>query len=142
MSLMDYLHDYPDPLDLDKPGYYFPKFVEFFPGMEYEYLQDSKWVAAVYDEDFVNAGYLPSALRVRYLQAKDILSLGFGRSATGMPLYTRGAYSIEARRLFDPTFAKLRLTINGVTVWEGICKNKSELKRILTINETSFEDSE
>lgn len=139
---MEHLHEEPDPLDIDKPGYYFPKIEEVFQGLECETFHEGTWHclvirAGVYLDDVFH----PNLFRVKYLQAKDITDLGFGRMSRGMPMYIRGSYSIVATRLFDPTYSKLRITQHGVTVWEGMCKNKSELRRTLILNEINFVDS-
>lgn len=138
---MEHLHEEPDPLDIDKPGYYFPNKVELFEGMEVETFYGVWQPLVLTFEMEVDTIYNPTLLRVRYLQAKDITDLGFGRMSRGMPMYIRGSYSIVATRLFDPTYSKLRITQHGVTVWEGMCKNKSELRRTLILNEINFADS-
>jgi len=140
---MEHLHTYTeDPLDIDKPGYYAPRVEEPFPGFEYEELINGHWVPrvcrggelALYTHD-------GGSIRVKYLQAKDIMELGFGRVSAGMGMYLRGNYSIIATRLYDPSYAKIRIMQASVPVYEGICKNKSELKRILILNEINFVDS-
>lgn len=140
---MEYLHEpEPDFLDLDKPGYYFPEGCELFLGMRYELKVNGKWTEQEFDnEEPLGDNFHPDYLRVRFLQAKDILSLGFGRVQVGMPMYLRGTHSIVANRLFDPSFAKITISNHGVTIWQGKCKNASELKRILILNEINFADN-
>lgn len=139
---MEHLNEEPDPLDIDKPGYYFPKIEELFQGLECETLHEGAWHPLLVTMGlYLHDVFYPNLFRVRYLQAKDITDLGFGRISKGMPMYSRGSYFIIANRLFDPTYAKLRVTQNGITVWEGMCKNKSELRRTLILNEINFVDS-
>jgi hypothetical protein len=140
---MEHLHEPEiDPLDIDKPGYYSPWVEEAFAGFEYEELVEGKWIPkkcvggelALYTHD-------GGSIRVKYLQAKDIMELGFGRSAPNLPMYQRGSYTITAYRLLDPTYSRIKISQNGIIVFEGHVKNKSELRRILILNEINFADN-
>lgn len=138
---MEHLHTYTeDPLDIDKPGYYFPKLEEFFTGFIYEQFNGVSWAQITYTFGS-EIDYSTSECRVRYLQAKDIQELGFGRVSPGLPMYQRGTYTITTKRLYDPSYSSISISQHGVIVWQGMCKNKSELKRILILNEINFVDS-
>lgn len=138
---MNHMHQEPDDqLDLDKPGYYFPKVQELHEGMEVEVLGSNQaWIPLVYTLGMdLSEVYNPNNFRVKYLQAKDVQSLGFRRISQGIPMYQLGSYTIVAKRLFDPTFARVEISHNGVLVSSGFVPNKSELKRILILNEINF----
>lgn len=141
---MNHMHEpEQDPLDIDRPGYYTPQLIEFHEGMEIEVVGDNQaWEVMVYTLGLVLTEVLShNQIRVRYLQARDILELGFGRVAPTLPMYQRGSYTIQAYRLLDPTYSKVKISQNGVIVFEGHVKNKSELKRVLTLNEINFADN-
>lgn len=138
---MEHMHEeQQDLLDLDRPGYYFPKLEELHQGMEIEVLGSNQVFQQVTYELGMDLSevYSPNNLRVKYLQAKDIQELGFRRVAPSIPMYQLGSYAIVAKRLFDPTFARVEVLHNGVLVFSGFVPNKSELKRILIINEINF----
>lgn len=141
---MDYLHttDQEDPLDIDKAGYYFPQAQEIFYTMCMETFFEGKWLDFMYigQEGFFDEMFNPTTIRVKWLQAKDIIDLGFPRLAQGIPMYQRGSYTISAYRLLDPTTSRLLISQNGIRVFEGHVKNASELKRLLILNEIPFAD--
>lgn len=142
---MNYLHqtDQEDPLDIDKAGYYFPQVEELFQGLEAETFFENKWNRLlIVLGNSINDIFYPDHFRVKWLQAKDIMDLGFPRLAQGIPMYQRGSYTISAYRLLDPTTSRLLISQNGVRTFEGHVKNKSELKRILILNEIPFADSD
>lgn len=140
---MNYLHqtDQEDPLDIDKAGYYEARGIELFLGMELEVLDGSIWRQTTFDLNFNMDDLASGYSRVRWLQAKDIMDLGFPRLAQGIPMYQRGSYTISAYRLLDPTTSRLLISQNGIRVFEGHVKNKSELRRLLILNEIPFADS-
>lgn len=142
---MEHLHE-PEihPLDIDKPGYYTPKIEEIYIGSHFELKgPEGAWLLWNYLSDTTPYGSFASLLqaghiRVKYLQALDVQSIGFQRVMEGLPQYQRGSYTIITYRLLDPTYARIKVSQNGVLVYEGICRNKSELKRILILNEINF----
>lgn len=141
---MEYLHqsEQEDPLDIDKAGYYFPQVEELFQGLEAETLFEGRWTRLlIVLGNSINDIFYPDYFRVKWLQARDIIDLGFPRLAQGIPMYQRGSYTISAYRLLDPTTSRLLISQNGTRVFEGHVKNKSELRRILLLNEISFVDS-
>lgn len=130
-------------LDIDKAGYYFPMKEEFFHGLEFDQLTEEKWEPMTFDIDsMVEYLFNEGLARVKYLQAKDITDLGFGRMAQGLPMYQRGRAAIVTQQLLDPEYAKVRITLNSVPIFEGKVKNKSELRRILKLNNINFAGSE
>lgn len=139
---MEHLHEEIDPLDIDKAGYYVPRMEELFHGMVIEYKGNNGWQSTelLFGDD-IHPKFWEYELRVKYLQASDIMDLGFPRLAPSIPMYQRGSYTISAYRLLDPTYSRLLISQNGVRVFEGHVKNKSELKRILILNEINFADN-
>lgn len=125
-----------DPLEVDKPGYYTPMIEELFHGMEYEYKAND-WRPTIF-KLFEGESLDMSSIRAKYLQAKDIISLGFLKLIPTLAMYTRGSYTITTYRLLDPTYSRLKISQNGVPVFEGPIKNKSELERTLKINQIDF----
>lgn len=140
---MDYLHttDEVDPLDIDKAGYYTPIAEELFLGAQFEVQEGTNWVSVKFDGDLNLDALHIAHCRIKWLQAKDIMDLGFPRLAPSIPMYQRGSYTISAYRLLDPTTSRLLISQNGTRVFEGHVKNKSELKRILILNEINFADN-
>jgi hypothetical protein len=141
---MEHLHEEIDPLDIDKAGYYVPKFEEIFLGCTFEAFIENQWYYDGYVGGLVQGTYNfvellnTGNIRMKYIQAKDIMELGFPRISPSIPMYQRGSYMITAYRLLDPTYSRIKVSQNGVTVFEGHVKNKSELKRVLILNEINF----
>lgn len=138
---MEQTQEQVDPLDIDKPGYYIAEPYEYFFGAEYEWRDPgnegpNSWIYDRYTS--LLPGVTFDRMRMKYLQAKDIIELGFGRAAQGISMYTRGRVSILTYQLLDPTYAKLEIVVNSVPIFKGKVKNKSELKRILKLNEINF----
>lgn len=147
---MEYLHqsEQEDLLDIDKAGYYTPQLAEIFLGAHFEAFINNLWYPTSYIGGKTVDGthefaplYQANLIRMKWLQAKDIMDLGFPRLALGIPMYQRGSYTISAYRLLDPTTSRLLISQNGTRVFEGHVKNKSELKRILILNEINFADN-
>jgi hypothetical protein len=132
-----------------KNKYYTPSIEEFRVGFEYEYnntwggfskrivteenLMD-KLISIGSGNDRVPFNY---NWRVKYLDKKDIESLGFSYYKThpGMEQieFDKGEYELT----YDPNFKGkqwLRINLEGegdVTLFSGSIKNKSELKKLL-----------
>lgn len=128
-----------DPLDIDRPGYYTPLQEEFFHGMSYEFQgQNGEWLTGIFRMNEGIPEEVSLKLRMKWLQAKDITALGFTKIMQSLPMYQRGSYTIHTYRLLDPTYSRIKITQNGVTVYEGQVKNQSELKRVLKLNQIDF----
>jgi len=139
---MEHLHEPEiDPLDIDRPGYYTPRIEELFFSCEVDVYEGDKWMSYIIDEEFDLNNISSFSLRMKYLQAKDVMELGFARVMPNTPMYQRGSYTITTYRLLDPTYSRVKISQNGVTVFEGHVKNKSELRRILILNEINFADN-
>lgn len=145
LNQMSHLHEkeVTDPLELDKPGYYTPIIEEAFMGCYYEVLLDGRWMLWSHINNDTPAGsYIDligkNAVRMKWLQAKDIIELGFTKIMPQLPMYQRGSYIITTYRLLDPTYSRIKLSLHGVVVFEGQVKNKSELARLLKINQVDF----
>jgi hypothetical protein len=122
--------------------YYTPNIEEFHVGFEYEIFEDfdnlpeKEWVKLVWDNQHLNPENMtypfPIAedkIRVKYLDREDIESLGFNTEDNetcynmekGFDIY--GLYPLEDNLIEICKFTN--------TLFKGMVKNKSELKRIL-----------
>ena len=138
--------------------YYTPELEEFHVGFEYEYFENGKWRSIeVYDIDFEYDTKLlkEKRYRVKYLDQEDIESLGFSYEKT-MSLgslrksYWTGDDKVVGRILtkedgsmmcwnmaihvFKNNHVKIEAQMSDAetyTFFEGIIKNKSELKKLL-----------
>jgi len=122
--------------------YYTPELDEFHVGFEYEQELNGVWEKDVFepnkyidDKQMFDEGYLDDGdIRVKYLDREDIESLGFefqGSSCYYWYRYYDGEYLLS--QATEGSRDELRLTIekDGDFYFNGIVKNKSELKRAL-----------
>jgi|AntDeeMinimDraft_6_1070357.scaffolds.fasta_scaffold01522_6 hypothetical protein len=127
--------------------YYTPEIEEFHVGFEVTYNHFNKRIIHVIKEDELNYGdyqgvtdfyeIIKNEPLVKYLDKKDIESLGFSYYKThpGMEQmeFDKGEYELT----YDPNFKGkqwLRINLEGegdVTLFSGSIKNKSELKKLL-----------
>lgn len=107
--------------------YYAPKIEEFHVGFEYEVKDPilKEWVEFIVESNFkTNPFWFPSvnAIRVKRLDREDIDSLNIPDWASIEKLASPYKYRIEAIE---------NNTGKNEIVYQGIIKNKSELRKIL-----------
>jgi hypothetical protein len=121
--------------------YYEPEIEEFHVGFEYEIFEDwdyypeKEWHKQVYGLDGdnqENIGYVSSPMdrfRVKYLDREDIESFGFVKSSGDRDFeYPNKHYQLE---ILKNDLIYITSNYGVTTLFSGIIKNKSELKRIL-----------
>lgn len=125
--------------------YYNPKLEEFHIGFEYESnLLDEGWEQEIFEPNRVDDAILinmffsniknPDCYRVKYLDKEDIEEFGFKEINEGW--YHQ--YPNSNKDGFQILYNEKELHISfgkheySKTVFKGIIKNKSELKRLLT----------
>lgn len=112
--------------------YYTPEIEEFYVGFEYERNQyeNDKWYKYVVEKgDVLDHESKLKNIRVKYLDREDVESLGFNTEDNGecynlqigFDLY--GLYPLENNRI--------HITKDMKTLFDGIIKNKSELKKTI-----------
>jgi hypothetical protein len=139
--------------------YYVPHISEFHVGFEYEYYNGSEWGPFIFDglddTDYNELCYLDiyvvkEKVRVKYLDKEDIESLGFkfdessSDLKTGYLKFELSGYTLElviyyvAFKEQNKKFTSLRINKQSIvdsekytTLFNGIIKNKSELKKVL-----------
>ena len=110
--------------------YYTPKIEEFHVGFEYESLVLNKWRKG--DNQFPRY-YLPNEARnyrVKYLDREDIESFGFFTEDNGECYNKLEGFTIFGLYPWEKP-NEYKITIENNTVFLGIIKNKSELKKLL-----------
>lgn len=135
--------------------YYTPSIEEFHVGFEYEYCtnclatatmatltqKDENWIKKVFTEDNLfeptfayNFFEISKLSRVKYLDKEDIESLGwkdgenYGLSGYVLNYATDDSYQMYYNE--DNQFTQI-YNWNSKIIFEGVIKNKSELKRLL-----------
>jgi hypothetical protein len=139
--------------------YYTPSIEEFHIGFEYEHRENDrhswqKYILCAQNIDCDNDGCpepespftyqgINENFRVKYLDKKDIESLGFKEDKEYIQQATTVCYKTSNFKLNDCTLHtwitrwddnpehKLEINIRGILVFYGICKNKSKLKQLL-----------
>lgn len=136
-----------------KDKYYIPSIDEFHFGFEYE-EKDGNWKNETFNgypsltkhtfednhgdwydsiEEFIEAKFV----RVKYLDREDIESLGWEYKGDDKDGRNLSMYQINGYVLNDYTpyeYDDLKIYVSGVpanTLFNGIIKNKSELKRLM-----------
>ena len=125
--------------------YYTPEISELFVGYECQIIQIGNpkevWLESLIDNTskFIRYDYLikNKALRTKYLDKQDIIDLGFTT-----PAYT-DCEGYEYYKFLED-FTEVRIVLNGYedyskitikydldSVFEGICKSKNELKKLM-----------
>ncbi len=117
--------------------YYTPDITEFHVGFEYEeFVKGEGWVKRVhcFGEDITlnKNGFcidFPDDYRVKYLDAEDIISLGFEEYSTNY--FKKNTWAIEVGY---PNIKreKIEIYLGYDCRFKGTIKNKSELKKLLT----------
>lgn len=128
--------------------YYTPEKEEFHPGFEFEYrssVHSDKWIKKTYELDknliatdesiyHIAFGLISNLIRVKYLDKKDIESLGWKQGkgnwfilgefslAYGEPIIDHGLIITKSKKSEDKGF---------IHCFRGIIKNKSEFKKLL-----------
>lgn len=131
--------------------YYTPQISEFHVGFEYEELIGGEWQSDVFepnvysdDRMMFDDGWLDDDIRVKYLDQADVESLGFEED------YDDGKGS-RWFRLYDTKYRLCLCEHTKHNIWivnddepslddtlfKGIIKNKSELKKVL--NQIGYE---
>lgn len=124
--------------------YYTPSIEEFYVGFEFEYNENSIWTKKIL-EFYNNFSSLWSSkcdinlFRVKYLDKEDIESLGFSinppNNYSGYEDFFNYSIGVSPYRLwftYDKHKVKITLPLSdGKTLFEGVIKNKSELKKLL-----------
>ena len=129
--------------------YYIPDISEFHVGFEYERMNGTDWekaeltnvdcwgtMARGYENEFEEIDSLIRSVRVKYLDKEDIESLGFEHDQTtkdGSYFYS-GTLITENQwciNLKDFTIDIYDINSKSDFRFNGLVKNKSELKRIL-----------
>lgn len=116
--------------------YYTPTIEEFYVGFEYEskvtHFRTGKvtWYRCAVENDFASCIYQNlidnSQIRVKYLDQEDIESLGFKKSSI-CDFGDADLWLIEMQSQEEP----IVIYFFGRVKFEGVVKNKSELKRLL-----------
>lgn len=138
--------------------YYIPKIEEFFVGLEYEMWNYDKEIYQKYIMEFPDFYYpvvinqiKEEKLRVKYLDFKDIESLGFEYDESGLQetycIYNFISRKSDTRIYFNNKTMSIGISVPDLSrtptsenifkrsiLFQGIIKNKSELKRILKDN--------
>jgi hypothetical protein len=131
--------------------YYTPDISEFYVGFEYELFEDNSWCRRIIEEptrilmlyDYYN---LQTEVRVKYLDKEDIESLGFRlvkdysdqlEYQTQIREFDSGEYWFELTQDKEEKFITIsyweetELGSIEQIVFQGLIKNKSELKKLL-----------
>jgi hypothetical protein len=115
--------------------YYTPTIEEFHVGFEYEVLSTNtdnimKWIPNAHpiNEDAISILLNHKAIRVNYLDKDDIESLG------GVNLPDTSSFDIGVHQIYfqDYEFVEVYDELSRI-IFQGKIKNKSELKRLLTM---------
>ena len=130
------------------PSYYVPSIEEFHVGFEYEFKNHlDKFIGATVEEDWATPPYSSNIytgdIRVKYLDRSDIEELGWKEKTWynysgyfGMEVndkeYTLGFHSNDPASPLSMRVDIIRNDYgNNVMLFQGIIKNKSELKKIM-----------
>ena len=136
--------------------YYTPSIEEFHVGFEYEEIVSGlKYDKKIYEGRTLNdyEGEMQGSIqediedgeiRVKYLDKEDVLSLGwepFANKEDYVFDYFINQYdSYQIHTQFDNQFTQIYNW--GGTVFEGVVKNKSELKKLMQMLDIKKEDNE
>jgi len=118
--------------------YYTPELEEFYPGFEYEYLQlvngVAKWKKDSFGRVVTSISTLKylfdNGVRVKHLDHEDIESLGwYSGRLQGL---NEDSFTLNDNQLYwqDNQFIQI-YNWNSTIIFEGIIKNKSELRRLM-----------
>jgi hypothetical protein len=127
-------------------NYYTPSIEEFHVGFEFEVNCDNDWIKeSLYSNEQVNV--LPfmntNNIRVKYLDKEDIESLGWTDGEThGLSGYVLNYATDDSYQMYydkDNQFTQI-YNWDSKIIFEGIIKNKSELKRLLKQLEINGQD--
>jgi hypothetical protein len=143
---------------MENNKYYTPTIDEFHVGFEYEIKKESSWfvkhynqgslvdIYYNYNDDLDSIDFNENTIRVKYLDQKDIESLGFiydEHYCEGSQFYKHINIGDSFTRfivldLFDNKITITKLMdysktsrINGIKLFQGKIKNKSELVKLL-----------
>lgn len=131
----------------DNKKYYTPTVEEFHIGFEFEYLTlrdgAATWIADTYGK-VVTSSYLlrqvmKTGVRVKHLDKEDIESLGWeyqgdDRDGRNLSFYEKGKFILNDYRPYEYEDIKIYVSrIHAQTLFNGIIRNKSELKRIMAM---------
>ena len=133
--------------------YYTPEINELFVGYEYEVIMEGNpktWVKMIVDsprldyllnvKKFADGSVeysIPDCIRTPYLCKQDIIDLGFTTPAysdcEGYEYYKFLEDSTEVRIVLNgyEDYSKITIRYDLDLVFEGICKSKNELKKLL-----------
>lgn len=129
--------------------YYTPTIEEFHVGFEYELLTlKGDWLKSIIDTQsiFTVLRYYSTNTRVKYLDQEDIESLGWNYTGRGVDLWfskegiffaVSGGHKFTEYKLqygLHDNRLKIEAFFGGESegiLFEGIIKNKSELKRLM-----------
>ncbi len=120
--------------------YYTPEIEEFHVGFEYEYKRyDGKWIYQVFDKGHLENEFdIYDKFRVKHLDQEDIESFGWihcgGKMSPGaLQHYSKG----EALMTHVENNNELNIYLEAYDydscMFEGIIKNKSELRKVLSM---------
>jgi hypothetical protein len=128
----------------EESKYYTPNIEEFHVGFEYESLYNDNWekntitkqVVSSFDDLIDDFNYY--SVRVKYLDSSDIEDLGFIDAEEITPLFPGYKCYFNNKlglRLYFGSNQKVilrRPLSDGIILFRGTVKNKSELKKVLT----------
>jgi len=132
---------------MEENKYYTPSIDEFYIGFEYEYYSNGNWsisndfvdVFSDWDTESiysVKSEIQDKTIRVKYLDQKDIESLGFTELFKEIKYFNLRHFNLfffEDSNIIS--IDKMMLGVSGawseVMIFRGIIKNKSELKFIM-----------
>lgn len=130
--------------------YYTPEIEEFCVGFEYEIFQkgetynpdvmylmapkeDDEWYKFKYPDPFLGYNldrmFKTYKIRVKYLSKEDIESLGFNTEDNGECYNLQIGFDLYG--LYPWENNRIHITKDMKTLFDGIIKNKSELKKLL-----------
>ena len=122
--------------------YYTPKIEEFHVGFECEYqnIENAVWGLFKHPNlDSLPLDHELECIRVKYLDREDIESLGFNTEDNGECYNLQIGFDLYG--IYPWESNKIHIIKDMKTLFEGIIKNKSELKKLL-IQLSILEDGE
>lgn len=121
---------------IEESKYYTPSIEEFHVGFEYEIIakdvinNDSIWIKHInpYRIEMLESFIENKQIKVKYLDRSDIESLGWKQFADHDHTFNFGEYQIDVQ--YDNQFTQI-YDFKSSIIFEGIIKNRSELKRLM-----------
>lgn len=114
---------------MSQPKYYTPTVEDLVWGLTIEKLNKTRWKKIEiksffeWDELMSYVALFPTDLRIKNLDEDDILELGWNNGMCGS--YMKGSYQL------DITSLGIKIYHLTLTVYDGQCRNKAELKRLM-----------